>query len=91
MRIRDLDPRQLLHLATHRAYRSCFAGPNGERVLVDMAHRSHIGRALYRGDRDEMLINEGKRLFMVETLEILGTTEKELLDRMQARETDNDD
>jgi hypothetical protein len=86
-----LSPRQLLHLSTHRAYRERLGGDgeNTKLVLADMAKRAFIGRPTYRGDEREAAQNEGKRIFMLETLRLLGVTEEELLEQMQERTADD--
>lgn len=85
-----LDPRQLLRLKTHRAYRTCFGGESGKLVLTDLAQANFLGRTTFVADCEKQtFVHEGMRFAVLNILKILGVTEEELVERMQERETED--
>ena len=66
-------------LETRRGfYQSTFESDTGTLVLGDLYHLCCAGRSTYAGDREAMLINEGKRQVWLHIISVLNITDMDL-------------
>lgn len=69
--------RQFL-FARQYAYKKTFAGPHGEQVLKDLAPYCFADITTFHGDRDKMLLAEGRRQVWVRIQNHLNLSPAEL-------------
>lgn len=71
------DLREDIELRKNR-YQTCFESDAGSYVLADLYHLCHQGRSTWTGNRDEALINEGKRQVMLHIVSLLTISDMDL-------------
>ena len=72
-----------------KAYKDLFSTPNGQLVLADLMKECGVVKSSYRGNPDDLLFNEGKRII---GLYVLANTNVDLsaLTKMLERQSQED-
>ena len=66
-------------------YQGTFESETGKFVLGDLFHLCHAGRSTYEGDKESILINEGKRQVWLHITSMLNMDDSDLIQLAQQR------
>jgi hypothetical protein len=72
-----------------KAYKDIFATEAGKLVLKDLVREGGVLRNSYRGNKEEMLINEGKRNMLLYILANTKTDLKAILELAERQSKEN--